>query len=240
MSSIFLGNTLLSEHTPTRNMALLKLLANWMGKIDALYIVGNLFESWMGDDFRHHVSEEIAHALSVFTTATPVYLQTGSHDFLLGTQFAARTGISLLPEVAVINAHEQTVVLTTGNQWHEMGTEAATWHQHTHSPQWQQTFLQHAIPERVRLAKEFAYPQNCLDDNVVISQLHKTLAALNLDSNRPVSVVHAQKCALLNPCELQWQNRNISCITQLAWSNEQASFWELTPKGDWLQHVSIL
>ena len=60
MSGIhFIADTHLSADTPALNMLLMQNMAEWMGKIDALYILGNFFEVWLGDDIRHHVAEEL-------------------------------------------------------------------------------------------------------------------------------------------------------------------------------------
>ena len=51
MSGIhFIADTHLSANTPTLNMLLMQNMAEWLGKIDALYILGNFFEVWLGDD----------------------------------------------------------------------------------------------------------------------------------------------------------------------------------------------
>ena len=105
MSGIhFIADTHLGADTPALNMLLMQNLAEWLGKIDALYILGNFFEVWLGDDIRHHVSEELVATLQAFSSHTPVYLQQGSRDFLLGSDFAQRTGVTLLPGVAILQA----------------------------------------------------------------------------------------------------------------------------------------
>ena len=117
MSGIhFIADTHLSADTPALNMLLMQNMAEWLGKIDALYILGNFFEVWLGDDIRHHVSEELVATLQAFSTHTPVYMQHGSRDFLLGADFAQRAGVTLLPAVATLQAYGQNVLLLHGDE----------------------------------------------------------------------------------------------------------------------------
>ena len=105
MSGIhFIADTHLSADTPALNMLLMQNMAEWQGKIDALYILGNFFEVWLGDDILLHVSEEFFSTLHALTSRTPVYLQHGSRDFLLGADFAQRAGVTQLPAAAALPA----------------------------------------------------------------------------------------------------------------------------------------
>ena len=148
MSIHFIADLHLGEHTPARNMLLMKTLVQWVGNIEALYVLGGFFAAWLGDDDRHHVNEELSATLKAFAATTPIYMQHGSGDFLLGQAFAERTGVVLLPEVAVLQAHGQTALLLHGDSLHTDNTAYVALRQQNRSPEWQTSFLNQSVPER--------------------------------------------------------------------------------------------
>jgi len=83
---------------------------------DALYILGDLFEYWIGDDAPHHEYQSTFSALKKLSAANiPVYFVHGNRDFLVAKQFAEKTGISLLPEEHVVNVYDQNILLMHGD-----------------------------------------------------------------------------------------------------------------------------
>ena len=149
MSGIhFIADTHLSADTPALNMLLMQNMAEWMGKIDALYILGNFFEVWLGDDIRHHVAEELVATLQAFATRTPVYMQHGSRDFLLGADFAQRAGVTFLPEVARLQAYGQNIVLLHGDALYPHSQEQADFRTLSRTPAWQERVAHTPVPER--------------------------------------------------------------------------------------------
>lgn len=117
----FISQLNLSIDNARNNLLFMKYLAEHMGKIDALYLIDNVFDVWVGDENRHYVTEELIAALAIFTQHTPVFIQTGWSDFLLGDVFAQRTGITFLPPVANITHLNETILLVSNtvlNTWH--------------------------------------------------------------------------------------------------------------------------
>jgi UDP-2,3-diacylglucosamine hydrolase len=81
-----------------------------------LFILGDLFESWIGDDDADPARQRVCDALRALTSAgVPCRVQHGNRDFLLGTGFAARTGCELLPDPHVIQVGALRVVLSHGD-----------------------------------------------------------------------------------------------------------------------------
>ncbi len=84
---------------------------------DALYILGDFFESYIGDDDENPWLQEIIHALSLFTqSGPPVYFMHGNRDFLVGKLFAKKTGVHLISDPTVIQLDQQKILLTHGDQ----------------------------------------------------------------------------------------------------------------------------
>ncbi len=83
---------------------------------DALYILGDLFEYWIGDDAPHQEYQSTFSALKeVNESNTPVYFLHGNRDFLVAKKFAEQTGVSLLAEEHVANIYSQDILLMHGD-----------------------------------------------------------------------------------------------------------------------------
>src|SRR5690606_20314379 len=83
---------------------------------DALYILGDLFEAWIGDDDLSAFNTLILNAIqSVTNKNIPVYLIRGNRDFLIGKQFAAMTGCNLIADETMINVYGEKVLLMHGD-----------------------------------------------------------------------------------------------------------------------------
>ena len=96
MKLIFISDLHLAHDTPEKNQLFYALLKNWRGKVDALYILGDFFDYWLGDDDDNQFIREIKSALCEFSQITPIYFRGGNHDFAVGKQFAQETRIAFL------------------------------------------------------------------------------------------------------------------------------------------------
>jgi len=82
----------------------------------ALYILGDLFEAWIGDDDPDPAAREVVAALRSLTcSGVPCYLMHGNRDFLLGQQFARETGCKILPDGTVVDLKGERVLLMHGD-----------------------------------------------------------------------------------------------------------------------------
>lgn len=81
----------------------------------ALYILGDLFDEWLGDDDRRETAERVCGALRELSANTPVFFMPGNHDFLPGDGFAKRSGCEIIPDPWVITLFQRTTILTHGD-----------------------------------------------------------------------------------------------------------------------------
>jgi UDP-2,3-diacylglucosamine hydrolase len=83
----------------------------------ALYVLGDLFDAWLGDDqMRESLPASISREFAALASAgVPVYLQQGNRDFLLGERFARASGATLLPDVVVHDLHGTRTVIMHGD-----------------------------------------------------------------------------------------------------------------------------
>jgi UDP-2,3-diacylglucosamine hydrolase len=82
---------------------------------EAVFILGDLFKFWIGDDDNSDFNQEIKSLLKKSCAKTPIYLMPGNRDFLLGKRFAEETGATLITDPFVIDLYGRKTVLTHGD-----------------------------------------------------------------------------------------------------------------------------
>jgi UDP-2,3-diacylglucosamine hydrolase len=132
---------------------------------DALFILGDLFEVWLGDDALQvtHDPEavfltDICAALQTFAQQRALYVIPGNRDFLLGADFCAASGATLLADPCVLrcSALQQpvpNVLLSHGDAWCLADIRYLAFRAQVRQPSWQQAFLQRPWSERSHLAR---------------------------------------------------------------------------------------
>ncbi len=106
----------LEQERPDITRAFLHFLASRARQADALYILGDFFEVWIGDDAISPFQREIAQALRELSeSGTRVYLMHGNRDFLLGKRFCREAGATLLPDPCLVEMGGERVLLMHGD-----------------------------------------------------------------------------------------------------------------------------
>ena len=107
-----MGDLHLSADRPDITQAFLTFLETQLADTSALYILGDLFEVWVGDDIAEPFANQLADAIKLASKKLPIFFIHGNRDFLIGGAFAQRSGMTLLPEVYTINLYGiETVIL---------------------------------------------------------------------------------------------------------------------------------
>ncbi|WAR45437.1 UDP-2,3-diacylglucosamine diphosphatase [Methylomonas rapida] len=120
----------------------------------ALYILGDLFDAWIGDDDNTPPNKAIKQALKALTdTGTQVFLLQGNRDFLLGQRFADACGMTLLDEFAVIELGGKRVLLTHGDLLCTDDLPYQAFRIKSHTPEWQQNVLSKPLWLRLLAAR---------------------------------------------------------------------------------------
>jgi UDP-2,3-diacylglucosamine hydrolase len=120
-----------------------------------LYILGDLFEAWIGDDDDDSRITPIVAALRGLTdTGVPCALMHGNRDFLLGARFCALTGCRLLGDYERVTLFGQPVLLTHGDLLCTDDTRYMTLRAELRSPIWQRDFLAKSLGERRQIASD--------------------------------------------------------------------------------------
>ena len=112
----FIADLHLAQNRPDITACFLSFLQNDAPKAQALYILGDLFEYWVGDDDDSSFILEISQAIKALSElGCKVYFIHGNRDFLLGKRFAKQSGMVLLPEITVIDLYGKPVVIMHGD-----------------------------------------------------------------------------------------------------------------------------
>jgi UDP-2,3-diacylglucosamine hydrolase len=112
----FIADLHLAQNRPDITACFLSFLKNDAPKAETLYILGDLFEYWIGDDDTNPFVIDVSNALKTLSKlGTRIYYIHGNRDFLLGKKYAKACGMQLLPEIDLINLYGKPVVIMHGD-----------------------------------------------------------------------------------------------------------------------------
>lgn len=120
-----------------------------------LYLLGDFYEAWIGDDYQPEWNQPIEHSLRLLIdSGTPAYFIHGNRDFLLGKEWCQRVGATLLDEQTPIQEYEQTVLLTHGDEYCKDDVEYQKFRAMVRTPEWQHHVLSMPLKQRIALAEQ--------------------------------------------------------------------------------------
>jgi len=124
---------------------------------DALYILGDLFEYWIGDEaVEQEEFRSIIRGLRELTASgTPVFVMHGNRDFLMAHDFEQSTGVRLLKDPTHVDLYGTPTLLMHGDSLCTDDTEYMTFRAKVRSPAWQKEFLGKSTAERDRIVRDF-------------------------------------------------------------------------------------
>ncbi len=155
MSTLFIADLHLSGERPHIIRLFRDFLRKEARQADALYILGDLFEAWLGDDAVPPDMVDVLHDINHLTkNGVPVYVMVGNRDFLLGTKFENMTGCMLLPDPSIVNLYGTDTLLMHGDTLCTDDIDYQAIRKQIRSPQWRQAILAKSIEERVKIARE--------------------------------------------------------------------------------------
>ena len=147
--TLFVSDLHLDPARPRITRLFLDVLDTLGKDADAVYILGDLFEIWLGDDDDNPVGDAVMEGLGACVAAgTPVHLMRGNHDFLIGSHFAERTGCRLLDDPARIDLYGSPAVLMHGDLLCTDDVEYQTFRSTVRDPRWQRAFLREPLQVR--------------------------------------------------------------------------------------------
>ena len=153
-STLFIADLHLDCARPAVTRALAQFLSQH-NNCDRLYILGDLFDAWIGDDDDAPIATEVASILRQFTAAGPgLFIMQGNRDFLLGNTFCQMVGAQLLPDPTVIDLYGEPTLLMHGDSLCTSDAEYMAFRATARDPEWQANLLSQSLDERRALAKQ--------------------------------------------------------------------------------------
>ena len=155
MATLFIADLHLQTEEPAITAGFLRFLAGEARGADALYILGDLFEAWIGDDDPNPLHREIATAIKALVdSGVPCYFIHGNRDFLIGKRFARDSGMQLLPEEKVLNLYGRDVLIMHGDTLCTDDPGYLAFRAKVHTPWIQTLFLALPLFIRRRIAQK--------------------------------------------------------------------------------------
>jgi UDP-2,3-diacylglucosamine hydrolase len=148
--TLFLSDLHLSTERPALVAAFKTFCAGPAREAAGIYVLGDLFDAWIGDDqVQEPLASEVAAALKAVAAAgVPAGLVVGNRDFLLGNGFASAAGATLLPEQIVVNVGGTPTLVMHGDELCTADVGYQRFRRFSHNPHWQRRYL--ALPYGVR------------------------------------------------------------------------------------------
>jgi UDP-2,3-diacylglucosamine hydrolase len=212
----FISDLHLSADRDDINQCLFKFLSEQAPKAEALYVLGDLFEVWIGDDDQNSFTLNIAkafHALS--QSGVPVYFIHGNRDFLIRQRFAKQAGFKILPEQLVIDLYGEPTLIMHGDELCTKDIDYQAFRKKARSWWWPRIMLSLPLSIRCKLAKkgraiskqkQSKLNQEIMDvtpqEVVSVMQAHGVVKMIHGHTHRPaihqlqVNNQHAQRIVL--------------------------------------------
>jgi UDP-2,3-diacylglucosamine hydrolase len=153
--TLFISDLHLDPERPAVTELFLELLVTRARTADALYILGDLFEAWIGDDDTSPMNRVVCEGLKhCAMSGTPVFVMHGNRDFLLGSRFAEASGCTLLQDPALVDLYGTPVLLMHGDLLCTDDEEYMAFRAMVRDTQWQHELLSKSLEERQQIAKE--------------------------------------------------------------------------------------
>lgn len=204
MSTLFISDLHLEDSRPLTTALLTAFLQGPASAADAIYILGDLFEVWIGDDVFSKTAELVADRIARLQDGgIPCYFLHGNRDFLLGPRYAALAGLQLLPETFVADLYGTPTLLLHGDTLctDDLGYQA--FRRQVRNPQFEEMFLNLPPEQRLQMAKNardaskhhaVSVAPNIMDVNEVAVRNafleHETLQMIHGHTHRPAMHQH--------------------------------------------------
>ena len=153
--TLFISDLHLDDSRPAGVEAFERFLSQTAASADALYILGDLFEYWVGDDgLGMPLPARAAEALSRAAIRVPTYFMHGNRDFLVAERFSSATGVKLLVDPSVVDLYGGRTILMHGDTLCTGDVAYQKFRAQVRDPAWQAATLAKPIAARVAMAQQ--------------------------------------------------------------------------------------
>lgn len=156
---------------------------------DALFILGDLFEVWVGDDTTNEFALACTEVLAQTARRMPVFFAWGNRDFLVGQQLLRTTGMQMLSDPAVLVAENHRLLLTHGDSLCLDDVDYLQFRQQVREVAWQRAFLDKPLSEREQIARDLRTQSE--------ARQHNTPDHADIDAHAAVAWLTSTRCNTL-------------------------------------------
>ena len=155
MTTLFVSDLHLDASRPQITRLFVDFVQSEATRADALYILGDLFEAWIGDDATDEAAEQVALALATLHAhGVPCFFIHGNRDFLLGDAYARSARMTLLPDPSVVEIEGERILLMHGDTLCTDDAPYQAFRTQSRNPAWQRAFLARPVAERQAFAAQ--------------------------------------------------------------------------------------
>ncbi|GMQ91363.1 MAG: UDP-2,3-diacylglucosamine diphosphatase [Gammaproteobacteria bacterium] len=246
MATLFISDLHLCSKRPLITELFLDFLKEDAVSADALYILGDFYEFWVGDDVA--MTEEyrpITEALQALTSrGVPVYILPGNRDFLLGKDFEALTGCEILTEPYRLDLYGRPTLLMHGDSLCTDDVEYQEFRKQVRDPGWQTGFLAKSLQDRINLFNKYRRismevtankPTEIMDTNQQtieqVMQQHDATLLIHGHTHRPDEHhFEINKCAMTRIVLADWDgDGSVLRVDKNGWAVKKLSASQLKP-----------
>ncbi len=231
--TLFISDLHLTIERPEVTRKFIELLTTRATQAHALYILGDLFDTWIGDDdFSPPISTVKKHLKALTDQGTAVFYIHGNRDFLIGKRFSKQTGVTLLDEYSVIDLYGTSTLLTHGDLLCTDDLPYQEFRIKSHSTEWQENVLSKPLIFRLLYARWYRLrsffhkrkkSQDIMDVNQqTVEQLmakYQTMRLIHGHTHRPA--VH----------DLQINGQDAQRFVLAEWKKDSASLLSWSESG---------
>jgi UDP-2,3-diacylglucosamine hydrolase len=171
MTVIFISDIHLTVKYPTLTSCFIQFIEEQAVHGSHLYILGDLFEAWVGDDNNAPLVQEITTVLKKLSQTTQIFIMPGNRDFLMGERFTRKCGATLLTDPAIIDLHGTPTLLTHGDLLCTNDRAYQRWRSVVHWQWLQRLFLSLPLAWRLMVAKKLRASSKAYVKNLSVSNM---------------------------------------------------------------------
>lgn len=230
MNTLFISDLHLEPAHPGITQLFLNLLENQASQADALYILGDLFAAWIGDDDINEFNQTIIQALHKLThKGVPVYFMHGNRDFLIGKKFIEQTGCQFLSDPTIIDLYGVPTLLMHGDTLCTEDKAYLRYRYFAHNAFLQKIFLKLPLAWRKKVARQLS--------NKSRNNMPSIMDAVPAEIERVIKQYqvtllihgHTHKPAIHS---LEWDGQKARRIVLSDWHDDRGSVLVCTADGE--------
>ena len=154
MSLGFISDIHLDSNSPKKTQMFFDFLDQAKNKYSKLFILGDLFEYWIGDDDQSQDSLEVIKQLKKLSDSIEVFFIAGNRDFLIAKEFENKSGIKILKDMYIFSSGNKNIMVSHGDSFCIDDKQYQSLKNEIRSSEWINDFLSKPLEERVQIANE--------------------------------------------------------------------------------------